>query len=150
MGLSLMNMLGLSSSVHTAYIACYWKLFLHYTQVLCQSRLSRADQSQSQSYFTTGDLPSITSSWRQAPWDPRPVFENLQKTRSWFILIIMLTLVPRSRIFLPWRWRRYVHPKRRLIQDLHGGTSKKTTFFMVTAVKISNLTRFSHISVLFA
>jgi hypothetical protein len=24
----------------------------------------------------------------------------------------MLTLVPRSRIFLPWRWRRYVPPKR--------------------------------------
>jgi hypothetical protein len=27
----------------------------------------------SQSYFTTGDLPPIRSSWRQAPWDPRPV-----------------------------------------------------------------------------
>jgi hypothetical protein len=26
-------------------------------------------QSQSQSYFTTGGLPSISSSWRQAPWD---------------------------------------------------------------------------------
>jgi hypothetical protein len=30
--------------------------------------------SQSQSYFTTGNLPPITSSWRQAPWDPRPEF----------------------------------------------------------------------------
>jgi hypothetical protein len=28
------------------------------------------------------------------------------------------TLVPRSRIILPWRWRRYVSPKRRLTQDL--------------------------------
>jgi hypothetical protein len=25
------------------------------------------------SYFTTGTLPPISSSWRQAPWDPRPV-----------------------------------------------------------------------------
>jgi hypothetical protein len=31
-------------------------------------------QSQSQSYFTTGGLPPISSSWRQAPWDPRPDF----------------------------------------------------------------------------
>jgi hypothetical protein len=35
MGLSLMNILGLSSSVHFANKACYWKFFLlHYTQVL--------------------------------------------------------------------------------------------------------------------
>jgi hypothetical protein len=52
----------------------------------------------------------------------------------------LLTLVPRSRIFLPWRWRRYVPPKRRFKQDLHGATSQKTAFFIVTAVKISNLT----------
>jgi hypothetical protein len=30
--------------------------------------------SQSQSYSTTGGLPPISSSWRQAPWDPRPDF----------------------------------------------------------------------------
>jgi hypothetical protein len=29
-------------------------------------------QSQSQSYFTTGGLPPISLSWRQAPWDSRP------------------------------------------------------------------------------
>jgi hypothetical protein len=50
-----------------------------------------------------------------------------------------LTLVPRSRIFLPWRWRRYVLPKRRFTQYLHGATSKKTAFFIVTAVETSNL-----------
>jgi hypothetical protein len=33
---------------------------------LCQSQI------QSQSYFTTGDLPPISSSWRQSPWDARP------------------------------------------------------------------------------
>jgi hypothetical protein len=54
----------------------------------------------------------------------------------------MLTLVPRSRIFLPWRLRRYVPPKRRFTQDLQGTTSQKMTFFIVTAVKTSNLTNY--------
>jgi hypothetical protein len=31
-------------------------------------------RSQSQSYFTTGALPPISSSWRQAPWDSRSTF----------------------------------------------------------------------------
>jgi hypothetical protein len=52
----------------------------------------------------------------------------------------LLTLVPLSRIFLPWRWRRYVTPKRRFTQDLHGAIFQKTVFFIVTAVKTSNLT----------
>jgi hypothetical protein len=30
-------------------------------------------RSQSQSYFTAGGLLSVSSSWRQAPWDLRPV-----------------------------------------------------------------------------
>jgi hypothetical protein len=43
MGFSLMNMFGLSSSVHFAH---YWKLFpLHYTQVLCPYRLYTADHA---------------------------------------------------------------------------------------------------------
>jgi hypothetical protein len=41
---------------------------------------------------------------------------------------------------LPWRWRRYVPPKRQLTQYLHGVTSQMTAFFIVTAVKTSNLT----------
>jgi hypothetical protein len=46
MGLSLMNMLGLSSSIHFTHIACYWNFFLlHYTQVLCQYRLWKADHA---------------------------------------------------------------------------------------------------------
>jgi hypothetical protein len=36
----------------------------------------------------------------------------------------LFTLVPRSRIFLPWRWRRYASSKRQYTQDLHGATSK--------------------------
>jgi hypothetical protein len=42
----------------------------------------------------------------------------------------MLTLVSRSWMFLPWRWRRNVLPKRRFTQHLHGATSQKTAFFM--------------------
>jgi hypothetical protein len=53
----------------------------------------------------------------------------------------LLTLVPRSRIFLPWRWRRYVPPKCRFTHDLHSDTSQKTAFFIVTAVKTSNLNK---------
>jgi hypothetical protein len=44
----------------------------------------------------------------------------------------MLTPVFHSRIFLPWKWRRYVPPKRRSTQDLHSTTSQKTTFFMLS------------------
>jgi hypothetical protein len=34
-------------------------------------RVTIRSESQSQSYFTTGGLPPISSSWRQAPWNPR-------------------------------------------------------------------------------
>jgi hypothetical protein len=33
--------------------------------------IMKRSQSQSQSYFTTGGLPPISLSWRQAPWDSR-------------------------------------------------------------------------------
>jgi hypothetical protein len=58
----------------------------------------------------------------------------------------LLTMVPRSRIFLPWRCRRYVPPKRQFTQDLHGATSQKTAFFIVTAAKPSDLTQFPLLS----
>jgi hypothetical protein len=32
-------------------------------------------------------------------------------------------------LFLRWRWRRYVPPKRRFLQNPHGATSQKTAFF---------------------
>jgi hypothetical protein len=37
-------------------------------------RAKNQSQSQRQIYFTTGGLPHISSSWRQAPWESRPVF----------------------------------------------------------------------------
>jgi hypothetical protein len=47
-------------------------------------------------------------------------------------------------IFLrPWRWRRYVPPKRRFtLNRLHGVTSQKMMLFITTAVRTSNLTTF--------
>jgi hypothetical protein len=53
-------------------------------------------------------------------------------------LQLMLFLV--HRFLSPWWRRRYVPPKRRFLQEPHGVTSQKTTFFTVTAVKTSNLT----------
>jgi hypothetical protein len=43
--------------------------------------------------------------------------------------------------FQPWRWRRYIPPKRQFTQDLHGVTSQKTVFFIATTVKTSNPAR---------
>jgi hypothetical protein len=43
--------------------------------------------------------------------------------------------------------RQNVPPKRRLTQDLHSATSQKTTFFIVTAVKASNLTFMLHVCI---
>jgi hypothetical protein len=46
MGLSLMNMLGLSSSVRIAHVACHSKfVILYYIQVLYQSTLCKADHA---------------------------------------------------------------------------------------------------------
>jgi hypothetical protein len=47
---------------------------------------------------------------------------------------LLLTPVPHSRIILPWRWRRYVPPKRQFTQELHGATSQKTAFFIQITV----------------
>jgi hypothetical protein len=42
--------------------------------------------------------------------------------------------------FFSWIWRRYVPPKRRLTQYLHGATSQGTSFFIITADKTTNHT----------
>jgi hypothetical protein len=46
----------------------------------------------------------------------------------------------RNTILSPWWWRRHAPPKGRFLQEPYGVTSKKTAFFIVTAVKASNLT----------
>jgi hypothetical protein len=55
MGLSVINMLDLSSNVRIAHIASSWNfILLHYTQVLWQYRLCRADHA----YLTLQRQPS--------------------------------------------------------------------------------------------
>jgi hypothetical protein len=41
---------------------------------ISEHRNANRSQGQSQSYFTTGGLPPISSSWVQTTWDPRPEF----------------------------------------------------------------------------
>jgi hypothetical protein len=55
-------------------------------------------------------------------------------------LLVTASVVPSSPILITLIRRRYVPPKCRLIQEPHGVTSQKTPFFIVTAVKVSNLT----------
>jgi hypothetical protein len=58
----------------------------------------------------------------------------------------VLRLLVTANIFLAhrflslWWWRRYVPPKRMILKEPWGVTSQKTAFFIVTAVKHSNLT----------
>jgi hypothetical protein len=61
----------------------YFLLLWHCTIEFCHKLLycsyysSIWQLSQSQSHFTTGGLPPISSSWRQAPRDPGPdIFFN--------------------------------------------------------------------------
>jgi hypothetical protein len=44
---------------------------------------------QSQSYFTTGGLPLISLSWRQAPCGPRPEIFSTEPLRSWSLCNIV-------------------------------------------------------------
>jgi hypothetical protein len=42
-----------------------------FNELLPGNDKGHTSQSQNQNYFRTGGLPLISSSWRQAPWDPR-------------------------------------------------------------------------------
>jgi hypothetical protein len=73
MGLSLMNILRLLSNVCIAHRACYWKLFLlHYTQVLCQYRLYKADHA----YLTSLFLQWQLSHLNDRKFDNRQVYAS--------------------------------------------------------------------------
>jgi hypothetical protein len=122
------------------------------------------EHEHSEQYFTSDLLVLCTISYQWEAltpphlkcWYGSPMDEE---TCSRFMILItlsigkcifacyLLTLVLRSRIFLPWRWRRYDPPKRRFNRLLlHGATPQKTAFFIVTAVKTSNLTKWNYSS----
>jgi hypothetical protein len=58
-----------------------------------------------------------------------------------FHLLVTANVVPNSLILSKLRWRRYFPLTRLFLHEPHGVTSKKTAFFIVTAVKTSNLTK---------
>jgi hypothetical protein len=55
------------------------------------SRSTTDCKSPSQSYFMTVGLPPISSSWRQAPWGPRPDFFSPNWTPAVIVLINILS-----------------------------------------------------------
>jgi hypothetical protein len=66
---------------------------------------------------------------------------TIEFLRSACRLLVMANVV-HNRVLSPWWWRRYVPPTRRFLQEPHCVTSQKTPFFIVTAVKTSNLAHF--------
>jgi hypothetical protein len=70
-------------------------------------------------------------------WDVAPCRSCVNRLTS--VCSHPLTLVPRSRIILPWRWSRYVPPKRRFTQELHSATSQKTAFLTILSAHKSVL-----------
>jgi hypothetical protein len=67
-------------------------------------------------------------------WDLTCYVGDHRNGNFYFMLILFLA----RWFFPPWRWRRY--PKRLFLQKPYGVTPQKTTFFIVTVVKSSNLT----------
>jgi hypothetical protein len=89
--------------MHVCYLDCHEAGLCCYVMIHIENLLRPLQsQSQSQSYFTTGGLPPISSSWRQAPWESRPeIFFQLNLcgnsryvtsslTRRW----VCLSLIP--------------------------------------------------------
>jgi hypothetical protein len=69
------------------------------------------------------------------------VSSNQQRpeARCWLLLTLFLAHWFSSTLW----WKRYVPPTRRFLQEVHGVTSQKTPFFIVTTVKTSNLALFA-------
>jgi hypothetical protein len=72
------------------------------------------------------------------------IFAVTSNQRTWYFFAAYVSCwLPLTflihRFLLPWWRRRYVPPKRRFIQEPRAVTSQKTPFFIVTAVKTSNI-----------
>jgi hypothetical protein len=64
---------------HTGLMLIFYclKTLRTFRLLTASTRLWLSTQSQSQNFFTTVSLPPISASWRQAPWDSRPTFFQL-------------------------------------------------------------------------
>jgi hypothetical protein len=67
-------------------------------------------------------------------------WEEVSLPAPCFSCYLQLTLLLALWFPSPWRWTRNLLLTHRFLQDPHGVTSQKTPFFIVTAVKTSNLT----------
>jgi hypothetical protein len=74
--------------------------------------------------------------WFHSLGEQLQVFVGNKKVRGKCGCSHLLMMVPRSRIFLPWRCRRYIPPKRQFTQDMHSATSQKTAFFELLFVNV--------------
>jgi hypothetical protein len=90
--------------------------------------LQLTSESESQSHFTTGGLPPISSSWSQAPCDPRPIFFQLNAcchspyttcslTRGWVCRLQLLLVLASAFIVRSESHRIHDHILRSQIQD---------------------------------
>jgi hypothetical protein len=77
-------------------------------------------------------------------WDVTPLRRNTNFFAACVGCWLQLALFLVHRFLSPWWRTRWVPPKRRFLQEPHGVTSQKTSFFIVTAVKTSNLTSGLH------
>jgi hypothetical protein len=70
-------------------VLCSWIILIVHPVAIFFTAMSRKLLllGNSQSYFTTGSLPPISLSWRQAPWDPRPEF--LFSNRTVAVIVLM-------------------------------------------------------------
>jgi hypothetical protein len=85
------------NQVHRKWKASIRPYALPLVQALSFTLCPHTKTSQSQSYFTTGGLPSISSSWRQAPCG------------SWPEIFLTEPLRPNVRIaYLAWEWKKKV------------------------------------------
>jgi hypothetical protein len=99
----------LSPSKHTRRTA-----FLDPAQFCSMARLSPTHSTKQQ-------LVKCTSTVTERDGRRGSVARSYLRLQSW--------------VFLPWRWRWYISPKRRNLLYPHGVMSKKTTSFIVSAVK---------------
>jgi hypothetical protein len=67
-------------------------------EMLRKNKQFSEEQSQSQSYFTTGDLPPVSTSWCQAPWDSRPeiLFFQLEPKNLYLFSFYMIWIAQKT------------------------------------------------------
>jgi hypothetical protein len=97
--------------------------------VIILNGLESAIEEIAETYFRSVYLSIYISMALRSFFGPWSLFSFLIHTQQ--TARHLLTLVPCSRIFLPWIWRRQVPPKRRFTQDLHGAISQKTVIFFI-------------------